>query len=248
MHKNTFENAVLKDMSRYSVRQRVLAQFPKENGLSAFTLPGTSFAFEGDLFDDYREDLDLTGVEECDETYDAARKKLLSLGIPMEFLKQNDLSFWQKPAEKTLDFVWLDYCAQWNHAQREAILAMVSNGHLSFDKGNPIVALTVQNSRESRVYGDELLKAAGITYLKDPTITKARVVGIPKLINKALECWGHTFIPQFVMYYKDSVRDMRAQPMLLFVFEVVNQLVDYDAKRIPFISSNAGPTSKVKLH
>ena len=251
MSTNAFEDSVLKDVSRYQFRRRILDQFPRGSRIRGFTLPGSALAFEEDLAWDYRDGLQLYGVEQVGAVYDAALKKIERAGIPMTLSRENDLNYWERSATEKLDFVWLDYCAMWNSHQRRAIEAMLANGHLNFDNGNPLVALTVLAAREpsgelvDEIYADHLSKGGRPD---EVDLCEARRVGIPRAINRSARGLGFTFVPQFVVYYRDAVRARLAQPMMLFVFEVFRGDLRYNENRVPFIHSRAWLEKDITLH
>jgi len=252
MQTNSFESSVLKDGSRYFLRRRILDQFPRGKVLNCFTLPGTALAFEDDITWDYAGDVRLLGVEKDLDIYEEALKKIEAQNIPMKLFCENDLDYWGRSPETKLNAVWLDYCAMWTWHQREALYFMLKNGHLSFDQGNPIVAMTVCAAREPD--GEELVDEILVDHLAkggsldDVDLLEARRLGIPRSINRHIRSLGYTFVPQFVMYYKDSVRAKRSQPMLLFVFEVVSGVTGYNEGKVPFIHSQAWLSKDVSLH
>ena len=252
MSKNAFEKSVLKDMSRYALRRRILDQFSYNSEMRGFTLPGKAFAFEADISRDYGDRIKLYGVEKSPDVYRKALKLIKHAGIPMELSREDDLKYWGRPAKEKLNFVWLDYCAQWSSHQNKAIESLLENEHLSFKKANPIVALTVMASREPKaselvdeIYVDHLSRGGSPNEFN---LCEARRVGIPRAINRSACRFDVTFVPQFIMKYHDVVRSKQANPMMLFVFEVMRGEWEVNKNRIPFIDADARREKDIVFH
>jgi hypothetical protein len=248
MQKNAFEDSVLKDVSRYLVRRRVLDQFPVEGGLNAFTLPGTSFAFEEDLHKDYGVALRLRGIEEKKAIYEAACAKLdiLPTHLNMEVIHGHDLSYWGCPSYYPYDFIWLDYCGSWGPDKEEAFRLILKNGHVSFERGNPLIALTVCAAREFGDRADDLLEETKLSRLlkgksadDENAMADARRIGIPRILNRRARKLGYSLVPQFTAIYRDAVRNKLATTMLLFMFEACEGKVPYNEGKVPHTDMRA---------
>jgi len=247
---NTFQTSVLKHMVRQLLINKITDHFGVNNPLKCYTLPGDSLAFEEALYDIYKTRVKLEGVERDRLIFDRATSLIASKGLPMVLHKSDDTDFWSSTCDTWFNMIWLDYCSGWNQFQRSSLEHILTGEHLSFSRKNPLLAITVCDGYEfNRVEELELsvidlLKSSKRSESKD----RGRLVGIPRLLNKVANANRYSLVPQFIIRYRDAVRDKRAVPMFIFMFEVLRGKKTFNEKNIPVVNMVADYSAAISLH
>jgi len=233
-------NSNLKNDMRNVLLRRVVEHFDTRQ-LSTFTLPSDNFVFEKVLHEQYGKKLSMVGVEQDDVVFKKANKILNAHGLPMDLHHQTDLDYW-KSSDEEFNFVWLDYCGGWSPGKQESFQILSTGNHLRFSrKSNPLVGVTLMNAMDLMCINELITitsKGKNRNKWDDPSMKfKARLVGIPSQINAWANQNKHTFVPLNIYYYKDSVRNKRSRPMIMFLFEVVKGVKKLDLWNTPVTKS-----------
>lgn len=224
------QDSRIKQIIRNYLHSEITTNYPDPNAkLTGFTLPGTSFQLEQDLMDIYN-NLQLYGVESHKNIYEKALEKQKLLVPKMHYERRKDHIFW-KHVNNEFNFIWLDYCGQFSKMKISSLNTIFKRKLI---KDNGLLAITVRKGSEisDRTLKEVIFMAKYDKYKsgtrKKISAYNVRMSGIPRYINDIANKHNYSIDPTVIFSYQDKARNNRASVMLLFIFKVYNEVIDFD--------------------